>query len=387
MKILAIDTSCDETAAAVTENTTILSNIVWSQASLHTKWGGILPSLAKREHEKHIDWVIKKAVQSAKCKVQKLDAVAVTIGPGLAIALEVGIKKATELAKKHKKPLILVNHTEGHVLSPLAQPKTENYKLPHFAKASRGRQIPNSKSKTQNNPPFTVHGTPITFPAIGIVTSGKHTELIRIEKIGKYKILAQTVDDALGEAFDKAARMLGLGYPGGAILEKFAKEGDSTKFVLPIPLTGQENRMIFSYSGLKTAMFRKVEELKNQNKGLTKTIICDLSAGFQKSAFRHFTRVFEYALSNGLFGNAKQVFAGGGAMANITLRKEIKMLAKKYGLDVFYPYSKKLYGDNAAMIGICAYLNNQNLDSKKLNAKFKKTLVVDRIPNFKIDSC
>lgn len=353
MKILAIDTSCDETACAITENTTILSSVVWSQASLHTKWGGVLPSLAKREHEKRIGFVVEKALSKACSQLStNIDAVAVTVGPGLAIALEVGIKKAKELSEKFNKPLILINHIEGHVLSSLAQP--------------------NSSRK--------IDPTNINYPAIGLVTSGKHTELIYIEKVGKYKILAQTVDDALGEALDKAARMLGFGYPGAAILEKMAREGNPKKYKLPIPLFRQEERMIFSYSGLKTAMFRKTEELKNEKGVLTKTIVCDLAASFQESAFNHFLRVFEYSLKEKLFGGAKQILAGGGVMANTLLRKKIKILAKNYGLKVYYPYTKKLYGDNAAMIGVVAFFKAQRNEFEKEIEK------VDRTPNLKIDN-
>ena len=205
MKILAIDTSCDETACAVTNGTKILSNIIWSQASAHAKFGGVMPSLAQRMHEERIDWVVKKAIKSSKLKMQNLDAIAVTIGPGLSIALGVGIDRARKLAGKYKKPLITVNHIEAHILSPLAN--------------SNMQEI---------------------FPAYGLCVSGGNTVFVLIEKIGKYKILAETQDDALGEALDKAARMLGLGYPGGAILEKMAKLGDSKKFSLPIPLVGQK---------------------------------------------------------------------------------------------------------------------------------------------------
>src|SRR3990167_2446837 len=225
MTILAIDTSCDETAAAVTRGNQILSNVIWSQALLHAKWGGVVPSLAKRLHGERIGWVVEKAVKSSKLKVKSFDAVAVTVGPGLAIALEVGIAKAKELALKWYKPLIPVNHLEGHILSPLARSQSMIYDLSPV----------------------------INFPVLGLVISGGHTELVAIEKIGQYKILARTMDDALGEALDKAARMLGLGYPGGAVLEKLAREGNPSVYKLTLPLLGRENQGKFSYSGLKTA--------------------------------------------------------------------------------------------------------------------------------------
>ncbi|KKQ85581.1 MAG: putative tRNA threonylcarbamoyladenosine biosynthesis protein Gcp [Candidatus Woesebacteria bacterium GW2011_GWB1_38_8] len=355
MKILSIDTSCDETAVAITEGAIILSNIIWSQASLHAKWGGVVPSLAQREHKERIDWVIEKTLHSAKCKVQNLDAIAVTVGPGLAIALEVGISKAKELSKKYKKPFIPVNHIEGHLLSPFAQSK--------YLKPITGYRLP---------------ATDISFPALGVVTSGGHTEVILIKKIGEYKIIAKTSDDALGESLDKAARLLGFGYPGGAVLEQVAKEGNHQSFNLPIPMIGREKEMYFSYSGLKTAFYRLLE---GKGKDFSKKEISDLAASYQRVAFSHFIRVLEYILKSKEYSQVKQILAGGGVMANVSLRKMLRDITKKYKIEVLFPYSKKLYTDNAAMIGIAAYykferkefLNPNNLDK------------VERVPRAKVD--
>jgi len=358
MIILAIDTSCDETAAAITDGTKILSNVVWSQASLHAKWGGVVPNLAKRAHQERIGFVINKAIQNSKLKIKNLDAVAVTVGPGLAVALEVGIKKAKKLSLTYDKPLIAVDHIEGHILSPLALPRTENSKL----------KIKNLK-----------------FPALGVVASGKHTELVYINKIGDYKILASTIDDALGEALDKAARMLGFGYPGGHIIENLARSASSgqAKYKLPIPLIGQEKRLEFSYSGLKTALYRKIEKINRGDLGDKRDIgredIYNLAASFQKSAFTHFVRVTEHLLQEGSMGNVKSVLAGGGVMANVTLRKLLRGLFKKNNLPVYFPYSKKLYGDNAGMIGVAAYFKTQRGEFVKRVSK------VDRIPNLKVN--
>jgi len=348
MNILSIDTSCDETSAAVTKNTNILSNIIWSQATLHAKFGGVYPSLAKREHQNRIDWVIAKALSKAKVEIKEIDAVAVTVGPGLAIALEVGINKAKEISKKYNKPFISVNHIEGHILSPLAKPNTNLTQVNYES----------------------------IFPAIGIVTSGGHTQIIFIEKIGKYKILATTVDDALGEALDKAARMLGLGYPGGAVLEKLASRATPKANLLPIPLLGQEKRMIFSYSGLKTSFYRLLSEYK---KGLNKKTTENLAATFQDTAFKHFLRVTNWMIENKKIAGVKNILAGGGVMANIELRKRLRKQANKYSLNLLFPYTKKLYGDNAAMIGIAAYF-------KLLRGQIEDYLEdVDRVPNAKID--
>lgn len=355
VKILSIDTSCDETSAAVTQGVKALSNVIWSQASLHAKWGGVVPSLAKRKHEERINWVIKKALGTRHRALDGIDAVAVTVGPGLAIALEVGIKKAKEISKNYNLPFIPVNHIEGHILSPLAVSRISNSKLPI---------------------------SKLEFPALGIVTSGGHTEVVLINKIGDYKIIAQTHDDALGEALDKAARLLGFGYPGGEILEKIAKDGNPENYALPIPMLGRESQMYFSYSGLKTAFVRLIsEEKEKENKNeLTKKDIANLAASYQHIAFTHFIRVLDYILKTGKYP-VKQILAGGGVMANVTLRKMIRKVAKDHDTKALFPYSKKLYCDNAAMIGIVAsfkYDRNEYLKPKELDK-------VDRIPRAKVD--
>jgi N6-L-threonylcarbamoyladenine synthase len=339
MKILAIDTSCDETSVAVTENTTVLSNIIWSQASQHAKWGGVFPSLAQRLHRERIDWTINQALKRANVNISDIDSIAVTQGPGLAIALEVGITKAKELATKYRKPLIAINHIEGHALSPLANKTNFLYK----------------------------------FPILGLVVSGSHTDLILIKKIGQYKVIARTQDDALGEALDKAARMLDLGYPGGEILEKMAKMGNSNMYVLPTPMVGREKEMKFSYSGLKTAMYRLVEK----EKPLTKSKIENLANVFQDKAFTHLTRLVEGYLINSEIRNTT-IFVGGGVSNNLELRNRLRKIGKLYGTTIEFPYSKSLCGDNAAMIGIVAYF-------KQLKKAFVRDIQkLDRKPQLEI---
>ena len=340
MKILAIDTSCDETAAAVTENTKVLSNVVWSQASAHAKFGGVMPSLAQRMHEERIDWVIKKALNTGHCSLDTVDCIAVTIGPGLSIALKIGVNKAKELAIEYKKPLIAVNHVEAHLLSPFA------------------------------NNEYLVSS--IKYPVYGLCVSGGNTIFVKINKIGSYEILAQTVDDALGEALDKAARMLWLGYPGGAILEKFTKFGNSKAYSLPIPIVGQEKRKIFTYSGLKSAFYRLVEK----EKPLTKEKIYNLAASFQNVAFEHLIRVLRFIFTDHRPLNTDHLLVGGGVTANIELRKKLRDLCKEYDIKLHIPYSKKLCGDNAAMIGVTAFLN----------PKYVSPTEIDRNPNLKIGS-
>lgn len=349
MKILSIDTSCDETCAAVTQDSKILSNIIWSQASAHAKFGGVMPSLAQRMHEERIDFVIDKALSTAHCSLSTVDCIAVTIGPGLSIALGVGINKARELAKKYNKKLISVNHLEGHILSSLANSGISNFQLPISNKLSG-----------------------LKFPSLGLVVSGGNTVLVKINAIGDYETLAQTTDDALGEALDKAARMLGLGYPGGALLENLARGGDSKKYKLPIPIVGQESRKIFTYSGLKTAMSRLVES----EKPLSKQKIVDLAASFQNVAFTHLIRVISYIIRNSKF-KIHNLLVGGGVSANIELRKRLRKLGKDYKFKVHFPYSKRLTGDNAAMIGVAAYFKAQRKE-------FIDPDKIDRDPNLKI---
>lgn len=338
MKILSIDTSCDETAAAVTENLKILSNIVWSQASVHSEFGGVVPTLAKWEHEQKIDWAISRALGNKHKNLNNIDAIAVTVGPGLSMALAVGIDRAKKLAQKYKKPIIAVNHLEGHILSSII-----NYDL-----------------------------SKIKFPALGLVISGKNTIVVKINKVGEYETLADSVDDALGEALDKAARMLGLGYPGGAILEKLARDGDLKKYVLPIPMVGQEKRKIFSYSGVKAAMHRLVEK----EKPLTKNKIENFAVTFQDVAFKHLIKVISYVIKN-LDFKPKDFLIGGGVAANVEVRKRLRKLGREFGIKTHFPYSRKLYGDNAAMIGIAAYFKAQRRE-------FTDPSKIDREPNLKI---
>lgn len=361
--ILAIDTSCDETSVAITKGLQVWSNVVWSQAALHAKFGGVMPSLAQRMHEERIDWVIERALKQAGYGLTDMGAIAVTCGPGLAIALGVGISKAKKLAREWSVPLIPINHIEGHILSPLAI------------------------SSTSHSPLLTL-GEGITCPALGLVVSGGHTELVYINKIGEYKILAETQDDALGEALDKAARMLGLGYPGGAFLEKLAREGNTHTYPLPLPMAGRENLNKFSYSGLKTAMWRLTQEMQKSNKKMTKQMTCDLAASFQDMAFRHLIRVVKrtmtspYPLLNlGEGFKVKDLLVGGGVVANVELRKRLRALGKELGMTVRFPYSKKLIGDNAAMIGVAAGYKFQR-DEYLEGEEDEKA---DRKPRWRID--
>lgn len=338
--ILAIETSLDDTCAAVTRDDKVLSNVVASQVSYHAEWGGTVPHLAKR---KHLEW-IDRVIKIARGK-HSIDAIAVTYGPGLAPCLEVGIAKAKELAVFWKKPLIAVNHMEGHLLS-------------SFAKNSKGKGgIP----------------TPL-YPAMGFLISGGHTELVLMKRVGEYVLLGETLDDAAGEAYDKVARMLKLGYPGGPILAELAKEGKPT-YKLPEPMRGRKD-LNFSFSGLKTAALYKLRELKVER---DKEFIADFAASFQLAVLTMLKRRLKRAIEQ---YDPKMVILGGGVVSNLEIRSMTRKIARGYGLKVFCPYNQKLCTDNAAMIGITAWYKAQrgefvdDMDSldRKPNLNFLPTL-------------
>ena len=323
--ILAIDTSCDETAAAVVCGRRVLSNTIYSQVLLHKKWGGVVPSLAKRAHEERIDWVIEETINKLRVKSQKLkiDYIAVTVGPGLAPALEVGIKKAKELAKKFDKKIISVNHLEGHIYSPFVQ---------------------NSKG----NPKIDFH-----FPYLVLTVSGGHTNLVIFDDHLKYKVIGETIDDAAGEALDKAAKLLGLGYPGGPVIERLAKKVQNHDFYqFPRPMIESDN-LNFSFSGLKTSFYYFLKKMDEEEK-IKK--IKELLSSFQQAVFETLIIKTEKAIKKTGITNLALV---GGVSANLYLRKLFRQLAKKYHGQVLFPSFKYLTGDNAAMIGVVAFFKAQ----------------------------
>lgn len=336
--ILAIDTSCDETSAAVTEENKVLANIVSSQVEYHQKYGGVVPHLARQIHQKLIEEVIKKSLKQARKDLNQLDALAVTIGPGLPPALEVGVKKIKELAKKYRLPVIAVNHMEAHLLS-------------SFAKNSKGKR-----------------GFTPQFPIVGLLVSGGHTQLVLMKDFGNYQLLGETVDDAAGEAFDKVAKMLNLGYPGGPIISQLAKEG-KPKYKLPTPMV-KSNDLNFSFSGLKTACLYFLQKIPENKK--TRQFICDFAASFEKTVALSLAIKLDMAIKK---FHPKQIVLGGGVINNLTIRKEIRKIAKKYNLKVFLPYTPKLLTDNAAMVGVCAWYQAKRGDFVKNIDK------LDRLPN------
>ena len=344
MKILAIETSCDDTAIAVLEirkqpsgeqaaKLEILSNIVSSQVKLHAQYGGVYPFMAKREHQKNLPLVFKQAMK--KIGNKKIDAVAVTYGPGLEPCLWQGINFANDLAQKLKAPLFPTNHVEAHILA--------NF-------IDRGP-------------------TSIKFPAVGLVVSGGHTQLILMKKFLDYKILGETRDDAAGECFDKVARILGLGYPGGPAIAKLAGErfsaGEPFSVKLPRPMIKQQN-YDFSFSGLKTAVlyeFRKQTPQTQKSKQYLEALCAEVQqAIIDVLIFKTRKAVDDYG--------AKTVVLGGGVTANDELRKQFK---KEF--NVLMP-AKKFCTDNAVMTAITAYFHWKNGDKPegKIEAKADLTL-------------
>ncbi len=314
--ILAIDTSCDETSASITCGRRVLSNVISSQIAIHQKYGGVYPALAKRAHQKRIDFVVQKAIKNAN--KNRLDAIAVTQGPGLAIALEVGIKKAKELSTVYRLPLIAINHLEGHIYACLAQsagglPKRE-----------------------------------IIFPALCLIVSGGHTGLVLMKNHGTYQTLGQTLDDACGEALDKAAKILKLGYPGGPIIERLAEKKQDVKYHLSQPLP-QKSNLDFSYSGLKTQFLYLIQKMTKKEFDLN---LRNLAVSFQSACFEQIIRKTSQAIK---IYQPKMLLCGGGVIANKTLRNLLRQTAKSNNLPVLFPPKKNLITDNAAMIGVAAY--------------------------------
>ena len=312
VNILAIESSCDETAAAVVVNgRDVRSNIISTQIPLHTLYGGVVPEIASRKHTERINQVIRQALSDASMTLSDIDAIAVTYGPGLVGALLVGVSAAKAIAYARKLPLVGVHHIEGHI--------SANY-IEH----------------PELEPPF-----------LCLVVSGGHTHLVRVLDYGEYEILGRTVDDAAGEAFDKVARTIGLGYPGGPKIEQKALEGDEN--AIPFPkgkVTGSEYD--FSFSGLKSAVLNYLNQAKQRGEEVNPA---DVAASFQKSVVDVLTE--HAALAIDAFGAEKFALAGGVA-ANSAFRSSVQTMCEKKGVQFYCP-SPLLCTDNAAMIGAAGY--------------------------------
>jgi len=350
MYILGIETSCDDTSISLISaelinsffKVKILSDVVSSQVKLHQKYGGVYPFLARREHQKNLPLVFEKVLKEANFKsLSKIALIGVTVGPGLEPCLWQGINFAKKLAKKWNIPLLPVNHIEAHFLVNLMNKKIEPLRL---------------------------------FPAVSLVVSGGHTELILIENIGKYKLLGETRDDAAGECFDKTARILGLGYPGGPEINKEAKKFKTSEFniSLPRPMIHQKN-YDFSFAGLKTAVLYETRKRKVPQKK-SKKYIQEMAKEIQQAIldvliFKTLRAIKEF--------RAKSLFLGGGVTANDELRRQLKEKIKEEKKDIrlFIP-KKKFCTDNATMVAVVGFFHQ-----KKATTQFEK---IRAIPQLKI---
>jgi len=345
MIVLGIDTSCDDTCVAVLEvrgsRFDVRSNIVSSQIKVHKKYGGVFPTLAKREHKRNLPLVFKKAIREAKIKENQIDLTSVTAGPGLEPCLWVGVNFAKDLARKLNVPIVPVNHIEAHILINFLQLSTSNFLL----------------------------------PAVCLVVSGGHTQLILMEKIGKYRLIGETRDDAAGECFDKVARLLGLGYPGGPAIEKFSKfllPSSYFQIRFPRPMIKQKN-YDFSFAGLKTAVLydflkrpKKVRKSKEYKILVAKEV---QQAVIDVLILKTIRAVKEFS--------AKSIILGGGVVANEELRKQFKLNLEHptSNIKLLIP-PKELCTDNGLMVAVAGYFNKE-----KATKDFDKIVAE---PNLKI---
>ena len=313
--ILGIETSCDETAASViTENhegkPVVLSNIVSSQIDIHKEFGGVVPELAARSHIEKIDWIVKKAIEQSGKEIEEVDAIASTAGPGLVVCLSVGLSFGKALAKSLDKQFIAVNHLEGHALSP--------------------------KINSQ-----------LDYPYLLLLISGGHSQFLNVINFGKYKRLGTTIDDALGEAFDKTAKLLGIEFPGGPQIEVLARKGDPNKFELPKPIINKGGCNL-SFAGLKTAVLKISKNIKNEQDKF------DLAASFQKTIEKILfkkTKIAFNEFEKQLNPKKKILVVAGGVAANKNIRSMLTNLCTNEGYRCIFP-PIELCGDNAAMIAL-----------------------------------
>lgn len=334
LKILAIESSCDETSAAIVVNgRNVLSNVISSQIDIHKKFGGVVPEVASRKHVEIISVVVSQALEEAKLTLKDVDAIGVTYGPGLVGALLVGLQYSKALSYSLNKPLIGVNHIEGHISANFIQYKSLK-------------------------PPF-----------VCLVVSGGHTYLVHMKDYGKFEVMGQTRDDAAGEAYDKVARAIGLGYPGGPKIDKISEEGNPDAIKFPRANFHDNRSLDFSFSGLKSSVLNYLNQKNMKGESVNKA---DVAASFQKA-------VVDFLVDNSLkackLKNTNKIAVAGGVASNTCLRKTFKFHGNKNKIDILFP-EPILCTDNAAMIGSAAYFEyiKGNISPLSLNA----------IPNLKL---
>ena len=314
LTFLGIETSCDETAASVVQENEegtakVLSNIVSSQIKQHEKFGGVVPEIAARAHVENIDFIIQQALDKSKKKIEDIDGIATTAGPGLIVCLNIGYNIGKSIATFGKKYFLPINHLEGHALSPGIENK-------------------------------------ISFPYLLLLVSGGHSQYLIVKNLNNYKQIGTTIDDAVGEAFDKTAKILNLGYPGGPSVERFSKLGNKNSYNLPQPIINRAGCNL-SLAGLKTDVLRKSKNIKSDQDRY------DLAASFQETVNKILQKKTEVAMNKfreEISDNSTKAFViAGGVAANETIRKSLKQISEKMNFKPIFP-SKEFCGDNAAMI-------------------------------------
>jgi N6-L-threonylcarbamoyladenine synthase len=344
MLVLGIETSCDETAAAVVrDGREIVSSVIASQIETHKRFGGVVPELASREHLDKIVPIVEEAFERAKIKPSEIDGIAVTVGPGLVGSLLVGVSYAKAMAFALGKPLVGVNHIEGHVYS-----------------------------VAFGNPP-------VEYPALALIVSGGHSNLFLVPEPGKYKVLARTRDDAAGEAFDKVAKMMGLGYPGGPIIERLAREGNPKAVKFSIPRMG-DGSADFSFSGLKTAVTKHVRESGLQpvtNGEEPSQGIKDLAASFQSVVVRSLVGTTERLARE---CSPQTLIVAGGVACNGALREASREAAERLRIPAYFP-SPHLSTDNAAMIAAAGTVKLQAGERAGFDLNADVTLRLQNVDN------
>jgi N6-L-threonylcarbamoyladenine synthase len=366
MLILAIETSCDETALALLQCTgglkapkfTVLKSLISSQIAIHRPFGGVVPNLAKREHLIHLPLLFQEILPAIDKK--RLDMVAVTVGPGLEPALWTGIGFAKEIHKKHfpKADLVGVNHMEGHLYSFLLseQKKLTTHNSQLTTSENTRKELGTGRKMDEKAKIYSISKLKAIFPAIGVVVSGGHTMLIKMESLIKWKKLGETRDDAIGEAFDKVARVLKLPYPGGPEIEKLAKTGNNKAIAFPRPMIGTPDYE-FSFSGIKTSVLYYMRDNPEAN-------VADVAASFQQAVVDVMVKKTEKAVRQ--FG-ARAILLSGGVAANTALRTALVAKADEMNAQFFAP-SLAFNTDNAAMIGVAGYIAHLRNKNRRLSA-------------------
>lgn len=323
MRVLGIESSCDETAVAIiSDSDGLLANKLYSQIELHSPYGGVVPELASRDHIRKLGPLLQEALHDANLELAKdIDAIAYTSGPGLMGALMVGAGFARSLAWSINKPAISIHHMEAHLLAPLIESISPE------------------------------------FPYVALLVSGGHTLLVKIDAIGSYRILGESIDDAVGEAFDKTAQLLGLPYPGGPQIQQLAKHGNAKRFNFPRPMTDRPG-LDFSFSGLKTHVLNTLKELQgNQQHSIDEQTRADVACAFEDAVVDTLRIKSVRALEQ---SNAETLVVAGGVGANKKLRQQLKEKLAKKGMEVFYP-APEFCTDNAAMVAQLGLLHLQNI--------------------------